>query len=187
MCNKLVDFLIQRDKKGAIVFAPLQGSTAAEKLSPELRSDLQTMVYLDEKGKEQLIVMGCYGIGVGRTAAASIEQNHDENGIIWPLPIAPFAVEVVPVGGDDQVQEVGQKIYESLNREGIEVLLDNRPEAAGVKFKDADLIGLPLRVTVGSKGLARGEVEIRDRKTGTVTAVKKETVLPALRERLLVA
>ena len=128
--------------------------------------------FLDEGGKEQLIEMGCYGIGVGRTAAASIEQNHDDNGIIWPLPIAPFPVEIVTLGQEDAaVREAAGQVIRALEAEKIEFLWDDREESAGVKFKDADLLGIPYRVTIGKKGVQKGESEIRSRKTGTVTAV----------------
>jgi len=142
-------------------------------------------VYLDQEGKEQLIVMGCYGIGVGRTAAAAIEQNNDSNGIIWPLTIAPFAVELIPLGQDDsEVQKVSQEIYQRLNELRVEVLLDDRNESAGVKFKDADLLGIPFRINVGKKGLAKGEVEIKERKDGQVASVKREKLVEVLMEKL---
>ena len=108
--------------------------------------------YLDENSASQPMIMGCYGIGVSRTIAAAIEQFSDANGIVWPLAIAPYHVSVVPVNVDNEVQaEVAEKIYEALKKEGIEVLLDDRNERAGVKFKDADLIGMPVRITVGKK------------------------------------
>jgi len=126
-------------------------------------------VYLDQKGKEQFMVMGCYGIGIGRTAAAGIEQNNDENGIIWPVPIAPYHVIVTPVNVKDQaVCQASETLYTALKGKGIEVILDDRDERAGVKFKDADLLGIPLRITIGSKKLAAGLVEIKIRKSGDV-------------------
>jgi prolyl-tRNA synthetase len=120
--------------------------------------------YLDEKGQSQLMVMGCYGIGVSRTMAAAIEQNYDANGIKWPMAIAPFQVHIVAVSAD-QLQ-VAADLYKQLNEAGIEVLVDDRNERPGVKFKDADLIGIPIRITVGPKGLAQGEVEVKYRQTG---------------------
>ncbi len=120
--------------------------------------------YLDEKGQSQLMVMGCYGIGVSRTMAAAIEQNYDANGIKWPMAIAPYQAHIVAVSAD-QLQ-VATELYEQLNAAGIEALLDDRNERPGVKFKDADLIGIPLRITVGPKGLAQGEVEVKYRQTG---------------------
>jgi prolyl-tRNA synthetase len=116
--------------------------------------------------------MGCYGIGVGRTAAASIEQNHDEAGIIWPKPLAPFDCEVLPVNvKDEETRKAAEALYEGLEKE-MDVLLDDRDERAGVKFKDADLIGIPVRVTIGERNLKQGMVEIKERKTGEVRLVK---------------
>ena len=123
--------------------------------------------YLDENGKANPFVMGCYGIGVGRTMAASIEQNHDENGIIWPKAIAPFEVVIVPVSEKSERQmAAAEALYEALEDKGIDVLLDDRHERAGVKFKDADLIGMPLRITVGDKALDKGQLEYKIRATG---------------------
>ena len=117
--------------------------------------------FLDNNGKSQPIVMGCYGIGVERTAAAVIEQHHDENGIIWPLAIAPYHVVVVPVNiKKDEHRENAEKIYEELKAMGVEVLLDDRDERAGVKFKDSELIGIPMRITVG-KDIVDGKVEFK--------------------------
>ncbi|MDD2421095.1 MAG: proline--tRNA ligase [Heliobacteriaceae bacterium] len=139
--------------------------------------------YLDEKGQEQLMVMGCYGIGVSRTMAAAIEQNHDADGIIWPVAIAPFQVIIVPVSTKDAVQvQTAADIYQELNREGFEVLLDDRAERAGVKFKDADLIGIPFRVTIGNKYAADGLVEIKVRKNGEQFKVPRTEVRAKIRE-----
>jgi prolyl-tRNA synthetase len=111
--------------------------------------------------------MGCYGIGISRLVAAAIEQNHDANGIIWPFSIAPFHVLLLPINYKDKtLQEVCDRLYQELQNGGVEVLLDDRDERPGVKFKDADLIGIPLRVTVGAKGLERGCVELRWRRDG---------------------
>jgi prolyl-tRNA synthetase len=121
-------------------------------------------VYLDRNGQEQTMIMGCYGIGIGRTVAASIEQNHDADGIIWPLPLAPYSVIIIPVNvNEGSLAQTAEAIYKSLTEKGIEVLLDDRDERAGVKFKDADLIGIPYRVTIGPKKLAEGLVEIKPR------------------------
>jgi prolyl-tRNA synthetase len=125
---------------------------------------------LDEQGQERTLVMGCYGIGVGRTVAASIEQNHDENGIIWPMPIAPFQVLVTLVNPNDaEVREAGEGLYRQLLDKGVEVLLDDRDERPGSKFKDADLIGIPLRITVGSRSLKEGQFELQERRSGART------------------
>ena len=108
--------------------------------------------YLDENGKAQTMIMGCYGIGVSRTIAATIEQFSDENGLVWPVPIAPYQAIVVPVNTKDETQfGLAEKVYEELKAQGIEVLIDDREERAGVKFKDADLIGIPVRITIGKK------------------------------------
>jgi prolyl-tRNA synthetase len=126
--------------------------------------------FLDAAGQERPIEMGTYGIGVSRTVAAAIEQNHDKDGIIWPLPIAPYPAIVVPVSVTDApVREAAEKVYGDLRAAGVETLLDDRDERPGVKFKDADLIGIPLRVTVGQKGLTKGVVELRQRRDGVVT------------------
>ena len=133
--------------------------------------------------------MGCYGIGIGRTAAAAIEQYHDEDGIIWPMPIAPFQVIVVPVNNKSEpLMETAEGIYRLLSGSGVEVLLDERDSTPGVKFKDADLIGIPLRITVGEKNLKRGLVEIRRRKNGETIVIEKEktteTVLALINEEM---
>lgn len=123
--------------------------------------------FLDEAGKEQPLIMGCYGIGIGRTAAASIEQNHDEAGIIWPLPLSPFDCEVLPVNvKEPETMKAAEALYSALKKTGLDALIDDRDERAGVKFKDADLIGIPVRVTVGEKNLKQGLVEIKERRSG---------------------
>lgn len=125
--------------------------------------------YLDANGKDQVIFMGCYGIGIGRTIAAAIEQNHDDNGIIFPIPIAPFHCSVVAVNSKDKgVMAEAEEIYLKLEKLGVDVLFDDRDERPGIKFKDNDLIGIPLRIVVGSKGLAEGKVEVKIRSTGEV-------------------
>ena len=130
-------------------------------------SDVRNAVYLDEAGSKIPFVMGCYGIGVSRTMAAAIEQSHDVNGIIWPLSIAPFAVTVVPVSVKDSEQmRIAEELYNSLKVRGVEVIIDDRNERPGVKFKDADLIGYPIRVTVGAKAINEGQIEIKERASG---------------------
>ncbi len=121
---------------------------------------------LDAQGRERLAIMGCYGIGVGRTAAAAIEQNHDGKGIIWPFPIAPFHVHLLPLTQSAQTAQVTAQLYDELQAAGLEVLWDDRDERAGVKFNDADLMGAPFQVIVGDKGLAEGVVEVKTRKDG---------------------
>ena len=110
--------------------------------------------YKDENMMQRLIVMGCYGIGVTRTLAAIVEQHHDENGIIWPVSVAPYHVIITVVNMKDGEQvKLGEKIYSKLSNTGLEVLLDDRDERAGVKFKDADIIGIPIRITVGKRAV----------------------------------
>jgi len=131
--------------------------------------------YLDRDGKEQVIVMGTYGIGIARIAAAAIEQSHDENGIIWPESIAPFDVIILPLNArKENVLKAAVEMEKELEEAGFEVLLDDREERAGVKFNDADLIGIPVQVIIGEKGLAGGEVEIKLRKSGTRMKVKRD-------------
>jgi prolyl-tRNA synthetase len=119
--------------------------------------------YLDESGKERTIVMGCYGIGVSRLIATVVEQSHDDNGIRWPMSLAPYQVHVVQLGDDPDVVAATASIERGLEQAGIEVLVDDRDERPGVKFKDADLVGIPLRVTIGAKGLKNGQVELKPR------------------------
>jgi prolyl-tRNA synthetase len=121
--------------------------------------------YLDAEGRERPIEMGCYGIGISRLVAAAIEQNHDANGIIWPFSLAPFQVLLLPINYKDKaIREAADKLYQELQQNGVEVLLDDRDERPGVKFKDADLVGIPLRVTLGAKGLEKGCIELRSRR-----------------------
>nr|MBI3611779.1 proline--tRNA ligase [Nitrospirota bacterium] len=140
--------------------------------------------FLDPQGQEQLAVMGCYGIGVSRTAAAAIEQNHDAKGIIWPVPLAPFHVHLLPLSQSEAVQEQARVLYDQLGQAGVEVLWDDRDERAGVKFNDADLIGAPLHLVIGDKGLAQGQVELKVRRTGAVTKLPPAEV-PATVKALL--
>jgi prolyl-tRNA synthetase len=130
-------------------------------------------LYLDEKGQEKPVIMGSYGIGPARIAAAAIEQNHDKDGIIWPKSIAPFDIELLPLNMNDATtREVAENLYRDLQAKGRMVLLDDRDERAGVKFKDADLIGIPTQVIIGEKNLKDGLVEIKDRKTKEVRKTK---------------
>ena len=119
--------------------------------------------FLDEKGESRPLVMGCYGIGVSRLIATAVEQHHDDNGICWPMSIAPYQVHIVQVGTEPGVLAAVQQLEQELTDRGIEVLIDDREERPGVKFKDADLIGIPLRLTVGKKALAQGAVELKAR------------------------
>lgn len=131
--------------------------------------------FLDNQGKSHPFVMGCYGIGVTRTVAASIEQNHDADGIIWPVAIAPYEVVIVPANNkSEEVMAAAQKLYDSMEDSRDEVVLDDRNERAGIKFKDADLIGYPVRVTIGKKWQQSGSVEIKIRRSGEVVEVPLE-------------
>ena len=137
--------------------------------------------YLDEKGLEKPIIMGSYGIGPARIAAAAIEQKNDKDGIIWPKSIAPFDVEILPLNMKDvKTLDIAEKLYKDLTEKGIEVLMDDRDERAGVKFKDADLIGIPTQIIIGEKNLKEGLVEIKDRRTKETVKVKVEEVVKVL-------
>jgi prolyl-tRNA synthetase len=147
-------------------------------------------VYVDEHGKENPMVMGCYGIGVTRTVAAAIEQNYDADGIVWPWPIAPYQIHLLDLDpANDQVREVAEGLERELEAAGFEVLHDDREGLSpGAKFKDADLLGFPLRVMVGSKGLKDGVVELKDRRTKELLKVKPEALVGevlAARDRIL--
>jgi prolyl-tRNA synthetase len=124
--------------------------------------------FLDEQGRERDMIMGCYGIGVSRTVAAAIEQNHDDHGIVWPVPIAPFDVHIIPINAKNEEQmQAAEALYRTFLEQGLEPLMDDRDERAGVKFNDSDLIGIPVRITVGGK-IGDGIVEVKIRKTGEV-------------------
>lgn len=148
-------------------------------------SESLSATFLNEKGKAKPIIMGCYGIGVNRIVAALIEQNHDKNGIIWPHAISPYQVTILAIDASYQPAiEYAALLYDQLRKENIDVLLDDRDERAGVKFKDADLIGIPLQIIIGGKSLQQGLVEIKFRRTGEVVKVRKEEVLDKIREIL---
>ena len=148
-------------------------------------SEAMHCTYLDDQGASHPMTMGCYGLGIGRTVAAAIEQNHDENGIIWPLPLAPFEVLVMGLSSrDEQVVETADRLYGQLDEQGIEVLYDDRDERPGVKFKDADLIGIPVRLVVGAKSLAEGQVELSRRRDGEKILVPVENAIEKIKELL---
>lgn len=145
-------------------------------------SEAMKATYLDENGKERHIVMGCYGVGVSRVVAACIEQNHDAEGIKFPPPIAPFAVSLLNLDGkSDEVRARADELHDFFEQEGLDVLLDDRDERPGVKFKDADLIGAPMQVVLGAKSFARGVVEAKDRRTGHKTELPLEGFAAAFR------
>ena len=144
--------------------------------------------YLDEKGEERLMVMGCYGIGVSRTMAAVIEQHHDEDGIRWPVSVAPYHVDLIVINPADRSQlEAAESLYRALWEAGVETVLDDRDERAGVKFKDADLIGFPFRVIVGPKTLTDRSVEIKERSTKEQRVLPFDEAIRFLHERIVPA
>ena len=148
-------------------------------------SEAMGATFLDEAGKAQPMQMGCYGIGVGRTMAAAIEQNHDEHGIIWPRAIAPYEVVVVAVNAKVEEQlAYAEAIYEELRAAGIDVLLDDRRERAGVKFNDCDLIGYPVRIAIGPKTIENGSIEVKVRRTGELVNFARDTYLKGVQDML---
>jgi prolyl-tRNA synthetase len=148
-------------------------------------SESMNATFLDPDGKETFMIMGCYGIGVSRTVAAAIEQNHDEDGIIFPPPLAPFSVIITTVGAkNEEIDATAENIYQILWKNGYDTLLDDRNERPGVKFKDADLIGIPVRLTIGKKALAEGKVELRSRKTKQTILVEINNVLDAVTDMI---
>jgi len=148
-------------------------------------SEAMNATVLDEQGQAVTMFMGCYGIGVTRVVAAAIEQNHDEHGIIWPDPIAPFHVSLIPINlqKSARVREVAERLYVELQAAGIEVLFDDRDARPGVKFADDELLGVPQRVVVGDKGLERGVLEFKQRGGGPATDVPIESAVQFLRDR----
>lgn len=146
----------------------------------------QRAYFLDEDGRQKPMIMGCYGIGVSRVIAAVIEKHNDDKGIQWPREVAPFDVEILPIqaAGDGSIMELADRYQTELAAAGYEVLVDDRNETAGVKFNDADLIGIPLRITIGRRNLAQGKVELKDRASGEVLLVDKEEILNRLTQML---
>jgi len=142
-------------------------------------------LFLDEQGVERQAVMGCYGIGVGRTVASAIEQNHDKDGIIFPIPIAPFEVILLPLQVNEKdVVDAAEKIYKGLMEKGIDVLLDDRDMRAGFKFKDADLLGIPLRITIGSRELKNGKVEMKLRADPENSLISYNDAVPIIIDKV---
>ena len=136
-------------------------------------SKAMNATFLDETGKPQFMEMGCYGIGITRIVAAAIEQNHDERGIIWPQPIAPFDVAIVPIdiGKSPAVREAAEKLHDELTALGLDVLLDDRDERAGVLLNDSELLGIPHRIVIGDRALKEGNVEYAERRAGESQSV----------------
>ncbi len=148
-------------------------------------SEALKATYLDKDGKTQTMIMGCYGIGVSRTMAAAIEQNYDENGIIWPVAIAPYVVDIIPANVKNEAQtSLAESIYQKLKAENIDVMLDDRDEKPGFKFKDADLIGFPFKVVVGKRA-EEGIVELKIRKTGETLEISKDAEIKKIKKLML--
>jgi prolyl-tRNA synthetase len=149
-------------------------------------SEAMNAVVLGEDGKSHVMPMGCYGIGVSRIVAAAIEQNHDDNGIAWPEPIAPFQVAILPMNAAKsyRVREAAEQLYEELTAAGVEVLLDDRNVRPGVMFKDMELIGIPHRVVIGERGLDQGQLEYRRRTAGENESIPTEGACAAILARL---
>jgi prolyl-tRNA synthetase len=135
-------------------------------------SEAMGATFLGADGQERPIEMGCYGVGITRTVAAAVEQHHDERGIVWPAPLAPFGAHVVPVkSGEGPLRDAAERVVAELEGAGVDTLIDDRDERPGVKFNDADLIGLPVRITVGPRGLDKGCVEVKRRNESEATEV----------------
>jgi prolyl-tRNA synthetase len=150
-------------------------------------SESMQAYYQDSEGNERPLVMGCYGIGVSRVVAAAIEQNHDDNGIIFPVPLAPYPVTVLNLGlSDPEVSAAAEKIYEKLNEAGIEAFMDDRDERPGIKFKDADLLGFPLRITVGKRFKEHSMVEVRGRTDGATEEVTIDEIVTHVTKKLAI-
>ncbi len=147
-------------------------------------SEQMGATFLDAQGQTLPAIMGCYGIGVGRTAASAIEQNHDEKGICWPVPIAPFQVHLVPVSNSEQTRKVADQLYQDCFAQNLEVIMDDRDERGGVKFNDADLLGMPYQIVIGDKGLTRKVLEIKDRKTGQKSEVPPEQACQWIHDKI---
>jgi prolyl-tRNA synthetase len=151
-----------------------------------LYSQAMGATFLDADGQPRVMEMGCYGIGVSRVVAAAIEQNNDERGIIWPVPMAPFGVAIAPVGYDrsDTVRTTADRLHDELENAGVEVLLDDRGERPGVMFADLELIGIPHRITVGERGLKDGKVEYQARRESAATAVPAPDIITLVQSKL---
>jgi len=146
-------------------------------------SQAQQAFFLDENGKQKTIIMGCYGIGVSRLIATIVEKHYDEKGIVWPKEVAPFDLEILPLQvNDSDIMTLAKQYYQDLGSSGLDILLDDRDETAGVKFNDADLVGIPLRLVIGKKKLAEGKVEIKLRSTGEIFVVDKNDAVNRIKD-----
>ena len=147
-------------------------------------SEKMGITFVDKTGKPKPFIMGCYGVGVSRLVAAAIEQKSDERGIIWPISIAPFHVHLIAVGKDEKVKETAEELYNNLLAEGVEILYDDRSISAGIKFAEADLIGLPLQVIIGKKFLETKKFEVKERENGELTEVPFESIIGWLKDKI---
>ena len=143
-------------------------------------SEAMNATYLSQKGRPQLLFMGCYGIGLGRLLASIVEANHDEDGIIWPPVVAPYQIHLMHIGKGDEVRQRTESLYADLRADGYEVLYDDRQESPGVKFKEADLLGMPLRLTVSQRTLEADSVEVKRRTEREKNFVKLDELNPQL-------
>ena len=173
---------VQAGEPCPVTGKPLMVQTAIEvghvfKLGSKY-SEAMNASFLDETGQSNPCIMGCYGIGVTRTLQAIIEQCHDDHGIRWPVAVAPYAVCITPLGNkpESEVMMVAESLYSQLTEAGVDVMLDDRDERPGVKFKDSELVGFPMRVGIGDRSLANGEIEIKPR-GGELSKVKVEDVV----------
>ena len=173
---------VQAGEPCPVTGKPLQIQTAIEvghvfKLGTKYSEALQAQ-YLDEQGKSQPCVMGCYGIGVTRTLQAIIEQCHDDQGIYWPVAVAPCVVCITPLitKPESEVMQCAESFYQQLSEAGVDVILDDRDERPGVKFKDSELIGFPMRIGIGDRSLKEGEVEIKPRKGDLIKIPRDQAV-----------
>jgi prolyl-tRNA synthetase len=148
-------------------------------------SEAMGATFMDEDGKEKPFQMGCYGIGVSRTLAAVVEQHHDEHGIVWPVCVAPYEVEIIPLDAKGEVWDAAEQIANELTEAGIEVVVDDRKERPGVKFNDADLMGYPYQVVCGKRGIKNGVVEVKERATGERADVAIAEVASYLANRVI--
>ncbi len=175
--------LITADDPCPVCAAPIRMEKGIEvghifKLGTKYSEKLQAK-YIDENGAENLMIMGCYGIGVSRVVAACIEQNHDDNGIVFPPPLAPFSIALLNLDiENEEANKKAEEIYNTLTEQGIDVLYDDRKERAGIKFKDIDLIGIPVQIVIGSKGLAKNTIEVKNRKTNEKTPLEADNFMP---------
>lgn len=180
-CNQAIKVEIMKGKKcphcqGKVIIKNCIENGHIFKLGTKYSQAMKAN-FVDKDGKEKPIVMGCYGIGLGRLMAAIVEASHDKRGIIWPLTVAPFKIHLIALGTNRQIVKETEKLYRSCQKENIEVLYDDRDKSAGVKFADSDLIGIPYRVVISEQTLAKNSVEIKKREEKKTKLVKTKDAL----------